>query len=171
MKKGVFIGFFFLFFTSLILCAQKEFVIVPPAAFHGASETSDYAYYFEGPDHYVRKKFSGGYLYAPLYFPPDASGKFVRSLQVLIDDSSITSRIEVTLYRQNHITGEYQEVFHVETGDDSFTGKHLRSDITGVGRRINNKWYSWFLWVFMGPGGSYFEPESIKLYSVRIKYK
>lgn len=159
---------------SPTLVGQSEFVIVPPSAFNCMTSSGNWIK-SDGAEQYLY--ITGGvaemdriYM-APVYFPPSATGKKVKRLSVTVLDNSSTAGISVRLRKTDIQTGNnHWVVFFVGTGLGDTPGKVLLHDNTTTeGRRINNKTWAWDLLVAFE-----FVPspeDSLRLYSVRIKYE
>ena len=167
-------GVFFLLAFSSTLMGQAEFVIVPPSAFNCMTSSGSWVK-SDGAEQYLY--ITGGVdimdriYYAPIYFPPSATGKKVKKMSVTVLDNSDTAGISVRLRKTDLVNGDnHWVVFVVGTGLEETPGKVLLHDNTTTeGRTINNKRWAWDLVVAFE-----FVPspdDALRVYCVRIKYE
>lgn len=171
-KKMVLIigGFCFLYFSLAMTPVQAEHVSVPAAAFKGSTGSTDYqivttrGFWYKGtPAHYVVIDGSPGKLIAPVNFPI-AYGA-VTQLRARFFDSTNTGRILLRLIRVDLTTGEWKEVYKVNTGKSAKRGPMTKTDSKGAHTKIDNSRYAWFLEADFSRAGL-----ELGLYSVRIEF-
>ncbi len=163
-------GFFLLYFVLALKPVQAEYVSVPAAAFRGITENTAYhvvttpGFWYKGtPGHYVGKNQNPGKLISPVNFPVSYGN--VTQMRASLYDSTDKGRILLKLIRVDLETGEWTEVYKVNSGKAKKSGGMIKTDFQGNNTGIDNSKYAWFLEADFSEAG-----QDLWLFSVRIEY-
>ena len=172
IKRGILIccGVCLLYFSLALKPVQAEYVSVPAAAFRGSTGNTDYrvvtttGFWYKGtPSHYIDIIGKPGKLIAPVNFP--ISYGTVTQMRVRLNDSTKEGRIILRLIRVDLETGEWTEVYKVNSGKAAKPGFMIRKDSQGNHTGIDNARYAWFLEADINKAD-----QNLWIFSVRIEY-
>ena len=163
-------GVCLLYFSLASMPVQADYISVPAAAFRGETGDVDYrvvtttGFWYKGtPSHFIGINNKPGKLIAPVNFP--ISYGTVTQMRVRLNDSTKEGRIILRLIRVDLETGEWTEVYKVNSGKAAKRGFMIKTDSQGTRNGIDNARYAWFLEADFNKAD-----QNLWLFSVRIEY-
>ena len=148
--------------------AQEGYIHISPYAWNTWDSSAEFLVVGEGGDStsFIQKTTNPGYLYAPVYFPPEADGLLVRQITISYYDSDATNSITFVLRKVDLYDQSATTVTSISSSGSSSSWRRMyinRWDMNA--RRINNERYAWYIAVYFYNTGS-----DLRLGNIKIKY-